>query len=101
MGWEGAALPSILVGVVASCGFAWYLVKSERALATRPPTQARVGLIVGAAVIGTLLIRLGPPALIYVLIVAGVAMFLGGVISSVYELVRGTYAEAGRQHNQR
>ncbi|MGH3331275.1 MAG: hypothetical protein ACRDPJ_08180 [Nocardioidaceae bacterium] len=97
MGWEGAALPSILGGGLGSFVIAWYLVRSERPQAHRPITQVRVGVIVAAALNGMLLIRLGPPVLVYGVLVAGLAMSLGLVISSGCELLHGTYADTPGQ----
>ena len=97
MGWQGAVLPSIVVAALSSFGFAWYLVRSERPQARRPIVAPKVSFIVAGGVTCTLLIGLGPPILIYGLLVAGLAMALGLVISSAYELMRGTYADAPRQ----
>ena len=97
MGWEGAVLPSILVAALSSFGFGWYVVRSERRQTRRPLLVPKVNLIVAGGVTSTLLIRLGPPFLIYGLLVAGLAMTLGILISSAYELMRGTYADAPGQ----
>lgn len=94
MGWQGAALPSLLVGGLGSFGFAWYLVRSERPHAGRPVVQAGAGLIVAAVVTSALLIRLGPPGLVYAVLVAALSMALGAAISSAYELRQGTYADS-------
>ncbi len=95
MGWHGAAVPSIIVGVLGSFFWAWYMVRSERPRAGRPAVHVSAGFIVAAVVTGTLLIRFGPAGLVFAVLVAGVAIFLGGTISSAYELRRGTYADSG------
>jgi len=97
MGWEGAFQPSILVGGLGSIGFACYLVRSERPQAHRPIAQVGTAFIVAAAVIATLFIRVGPPAVIYAVLVAALAMSLGFAISAAYELREGTYADTGTE----
>jgi len=101
MGWEGAFLPSVLVGGLGSFGFAWYLVRSERPQAHRPIAQVGAGVIVAASVIAMLFIRVGPPALIFAVLVAALAMSLGYAVSSAYELRQGTYADIEHQQNRR
>ena len=101
MGWGGAFLPSVLVGVLGSFGFAWYLVRSERPQAHRPIAQVGAGFIVAASVIAMLLIRVGPSVLIYAVLVATLAMSLGYAFSSAYELHQGTYADTEHQQNRR
>lgn len=96
-GWAGALLPSVLVGGLVSFGFAWYLVRSERPQAHRPIAQVGAGFIVAASLLAFLVIRVGPPALIYVVLVATLAMSLGFAISSAYELRQGTYADPGTE----
>ncbi len=101
MGWAGALLPSVLVGGLGSFGFAWYLVRSERPHVHRPIAQVGAGFIVAAAVIATLFIRVGPPALIYAVLVGALAMSLGYAISAAYELRQGTYAGTEPGQNRR
>lgn len=100
MGWEGTVLPSILVAALSSFGFVCYLGRSERRQARRPIVVPKVSLIVAAGVISSLVIRLGPPILVYGLLAAGLAMTLALAISAAYELMRGTCADAPLQERR-
>jgi ABC-type Mn2+/Zn2+ transport system permease subunit len=57
--------------------------------------------MVAGSVIAAAFVREGPSVLIYAMLVAGVAVSLGYLISSAYELRQGTYADKASEPSER